>query len=125
MPPRSPKKACRARVFILIFLSMPSAREGCAVVQYVVSYGDDRKAKRAEAEAEFNRRNPYWASRPEKDEEIRLIEISVVEAVDGRPKHPEWLAYLEALREPDRPENALAIAAYEAASRPTLRQETA
>ena len=59
------------------------------MVTYGINYGDDVKAKRAEAEAEFNRLNPDWASRPEGDE-IRLIEIRVVEAENGRPKHPDW-----------------------------------
>ena len=59
------------------------------IVQYTVRYGDDVEAKRAEAEAEFNRLNPDWVSRPEGNE-VRLIEIRAVEAENGRPKHPDW-----------------------------------
>jgi hypothetical protein len=50
-----------------------------------------------------------------------LIRLVSIEAEDGKPKHPEWLAYLEALKEPQRPDNALTIAAYETANRSTLQ----
>ena len=61
------------------------------IVQYVVRYGDDVEAKRADAEVEFNRLSADWVSRPEGNE-VRLIEIRAVEAEDGRPKHPDWAA---------------------------------
>jgi hypothetical protein len=92
------------------------------VVVYSVSYGDDVKAKRAEAEAEFRRRNPDWQGPLDgRDGQVCLIELVSVAAENGRPKHPDWQPYLAALKEPDRPENAQAIAAYEAAIRPTLQ----
>jgi hypothetical protein len=71
------------------------------IVTYSVAYGDDVELKRTGAEAEFNRLNPDWASQPE-GEEIRLIEIRSVEAVNGRPKHPEWLRALETGGDIDR-----------------------
>lgn len=83
------------------------------IVTYGINYGDDVKAKRAEAEAEFRRLNPDWRGPLDSsDGPVCLIVHVGVDAENGRPKHPEWLAYLDALKEPDRPENALAIAAY-------------
>jgi hypothetical protein len=89
---------------------------------YSVKHGDDMKAKREEAEAEFRRKNPDWHGPLDgSDGPVCLIRLVSIEAEDGKPKHPEWLAYLEALKEPERPENALTIAAYETANRSTLQ----
>jgi hypothetical protein len=52
--------------------SGPQAR----IVRYVVMPEDDPAAKRAEAQAEFNRRNPHWSPRP--DGGVCLIERRIV-----------------------------------------------
>jgi len=49
------------------------------IVRYVVMPEDDAAAKRAEAQAEFNRRNPHWSARH--DGGVCLI--------DGRIVRPE------------------------------------
>jgi hypothetical protein len=95
------------------------------IVRYGVSYGDDVIAKRAEAEAEFRRLNPDWQGPIDgRDGAVCLIRLVSVAAEEGRPKHPDWQPYLDALKEPDVPENAAIIAAYEA-RRLTLQLETA
>jgi hypothetical protein len=83
-----------------------------------VSYGDDVPAKRAEAEAEFRRKNPDWKGPIERDGKstICLVELVAVDAENGAPKHPDWEPYIAALDAPDNPESAAAIAAYEAAN---------
>ena len=68
------------------------------------------------------RKNPDWQGPIDgRDGPVCLIQLVSVEAENGGPKHPEWLAYLDALEEPDKPENAVAIAAYEASNRQTLQ----
>jgi hypothetical protein len=67
------------------------------IVSYGISYGDDVRAKRADAEAEFRRLNPEWQGPVDgTDGHICLIELASIEAENGAPKHPEWLAYLDA-----------------------------
>jgi hypothetical protein len=92
------------------------------IVMYGISYGDDVKAKRAEAEAGFRRKNPDWQGPLDgSDGPACLIELVSVAAEDGKPKHPDWQPYLAALDTPDNPESAAAIAAYEAANHLTLQ----
>jgi hypothetical protein len=52
--------------------SGPQAR----IVRYVVMPEDDAAAKLAEAQAEFNRRNPHWSARH--DDGVCLIERRIV-----------------------------------------------
>jgi hypothetical protein len=42
------------------------------IVRYGVCYGDDVKAKRAEAEAEFRRKNPDWQGQIENRDDGRF-----------------------------------------------------
>jgi hypothetical protein len=92
------------------------------IVFYTVSYGDDVKAKQAAAEAEFRERNPGWREPIDgRHGQVCMVRLVSVAAENGAPKHPDWAPYLDALEEPSKPENAHAIAAYEAAIRPTLQ----
>jgi hypothetical protein len=96
-------------------------------MSYGVSYGDDVKAKRAAAEAEFRQKNPDWQGPIVNREGIRCIILRAFYGTDenGNPKHPDWQPYLDALDAPDLPENASIIAAYEAKHRQTWQSETA
>jgi hypothetical protein len=96
------------------------------IVTYGISYGDDVKAKRAEAEAEFRRKNPDWEGPLDSTGgQICLIELVSVAAENGAPKHPDWQPYRDALKDPDRPENASIIAAYDAMHRHAWQPVTA
>jgi hypothetical protein len=83
------------------------------IVTYGISYGDDVPAKRAEARAEFARRNPDWTGPLDGENGP----VCLIEHVAGYPdrEHLDWRPYLDALDRPDLPENARTIAAYEAA----------
>jgi hypothetical protein len=87
------------------------------MVNYWIEYGDNVPAKRAEAMAEFRRKNPDWQG-PLNGRggptPVGLIELVGVAAEEGRPKHADWQPYLDALDAPDMPENAAIVAAYEA-----------
>jgi hypothetical protein len=96
------------------------------IVTYGIEYGDDVKAKRAEADAEFRRKNPDWEGPLDgTGGQICLIELVSVAAENGAPKHPDWQPYRDALKDPDRPENASIIAAYEAMHRHAWQSVTA
>jgi hypothetical protein len=96
------------------------------VVTYGIEYGDDVKAKRAEAEAEFRRKNPDWEGPLDGGSgQVFLIELVSVAAENGAPKHPDWQPYRDALKDPDRPENTSIIGAYEAMHRHAWQQGTA
>jgi hypothetical protein len=54
-------------------------------ITYTVAYGDDEPTKREAALAEFRATHKTSPS-----DEFGFIVLRIVEAVDGRPKHPEW-----------------------------------
>ena len=54
-------------------------------VIYTVAYGEDEAANREQALAKFRATHQ---TRP--SDEFGFIVLRLVEAVDGRPKHPEW-----------------------------------
>lgn len=56
-------------------------------VTYTVEYDEDEVAKRKAAVAEFKA-----AHRPKPNADIGFIVFRIIEAVDGRPRHPEWAA---------------------------------
>ena len=86
------------------------------IVMSSVCWGDDVAAQRAEADAEVRQKNPDWRGslHDTADGQVCLIERVAIDAENGAPKHPEWLQYLDALHEPDKPGNAEVIVAYEA-----------
>ena len=54
-------------------------------ITYTVAYGEDESAKRNQALAEFKATHKTSPS-----DEFGFIALRIVEAVDGRPKHPAW-----------------------------------
>jgi hypothetical protein len=54
-------------------------------VTYTLGYGEDEDTKRDAALAEFKKRH-----QPEPAARFGFIAYRIIEAVDGRPKHPEW-----------------------------------
>ena len=59
-------------------------------ISYTVEYGDDEAAKREAAVAEFKAKH-----RPMPDTRFGFIAYRIIEAENGRPKHPEWAAMRE------------------------------
>jgi hypothetical protein len=59
-------------------------------ITYTVEYGEDVEARREAALAEFKATRP---TRP--SDRFGFIVLRIVEAVDGKPKHPEWAAVRE------------------------------
>jgi hypothetical protein len=54
-------------------------------ITYTVAYGEDEAAKREAALAEFK-----TTHQTKPGDEFGFIALHMIEAVDGRPKHPEW-----------------------------------
>jgi hypothetical protein len=56
-------------------------------VTYTVECGEDEVAKREAAVAEFRATH-----RTKPDANLGFVVYRIIEAVDGRPSHPEWAA---------------------------------
>ena len=59
-------------------------------VTYTVEYGEDEALKRDAALAEFREEH-----QPDAGATFGFIAYRIIEAMDGKPKHPEWAAMRE------------------------------